>query len=451
MTVGVDGDGHPEPARGGVSGTVVQALLARVRHEAGDPGVAQALALAAEERSFPALGASSTRIPLADAGTLFAAGALVTGDGAIGLHVGEELLWTGDDPAASRLAPLGSPEVAMRHIGALIEQFEGSTEALALEVGPGHALVQVSSAVGERQAHLCDLTRGLLSRLPVLFGGRPAQVAEHECAARGGRFCRYVLTWDTEGSASEPSETGGAVDLGARGVDADRSDAPGVRSASPHEPADEAGNGEAPTPGRTIRRDSDGRPVADQAPVLDATVAGSATGRAAPERRPAPEPSIASLDDNYVDSFDDPSEVTLDDRFDDDAPFGRDEHSEYGPGPRRPEGQRPTSGTHVGGPESRPGHSTGTIAQAQAQAQAQDSQAPPATPWEPNSSPTSSGRPVARSSRPWRPRPTGSRQPTKPAPPRPPQAPGSTMRSFGGRRPRRHVHGRRSPVCGRAG
>ena len=31
MTVGVDGDGHPEPARPGVSGPVVHALLARVR------------------------------------------------------------------------------------------------------------------------------------------------------------------------------------------------------------------------------------------------------------------------------------------------------------------------------------------------------------------------------------------------------------------------------------
>jgi len=151
MTVGVDDDGHREPARSGVSGTVVHALLARVRHEAGDPGVAQALALAADERSFPTLGATTTWTPLADAAALFAAGALVTGDGAIGLHVGEELLWR-RRPAAARLATLGSPEVAVRHIGALIEQFEGSTEALALEVGPGHALVQVAASGGERQA-----------------------------------------------------------------------------------------------------------------------------------------------------------------------------------------------------------------------------------------------------------------------------------------------------------
>jgi len=224
MTVGVDGDGHPEPARPGVSGTVVHALLARVRHESGDPGVAQALALASEDRSFPALGATTSWTPLADATALFAAGALVTGDGAIGLHVGEDLLWAGDDPAAPRLAALGSAEIAVRHIGALIEQFEGSTEALALEVGPGHALVQVSSTSGERQAHLCDLTRGLLSRLPVLFDGDPAEVTEHECSARGGRFCRYVLAWDPADTPGRPTGAGATAVDRAAGSDTDATD-----------------------------------------------------------------------------------------------------------------------------------------------------------------------------------------------------------------------------------
>ena len=178
--------------------------------------------------------------------------------------------------------------------------------------------------------------------------------------------------WDTEGSASEPSETGGAVDLGARGVDADRSDAPGVRSASPHEPADEAGNGEAPTPaGPSDATAMDG---------LWLTRPPSWTRRSPDRRQVAPHPNA----DPHLNPASPPWTTTtsthsttrprsaLDDRFDDDAPFGRDEHSEYGPGPRRPEGQRPTSGTHVGGPESRPGHSTGTIAQAPAQAQAQE-------------------------------------------------------------------------------
>ena len=50
--------------------------------------------------------------------------------------------------------------------------------------------------MGERQAHLCELTRGMLSRVPVVFGGAPARVVEHESAARGARSCRYMLSWD---------------------------------------------------------------------------------------------------------------------------------------------------------------------------------------------------------------------------------------------------------------
>ena len=51
----------------------------------------------------------------------------------------------GRTTGARRLAGLGSPEVAVRHIGAWIERFEGATEAVALEVGPGRALVEVAT------------------------------------------------------------------------------------------------------------------------------------------------------------------------------------------------------------------------------------------------------------------------------------------------------------------
>jgi len=286
MTEGHHGDGDPEPTRPGVSGAVVHALVARVRHEAGDPGVAQALALASEDRPFPALGDRSTWTGPADAAALFAAGALVTGDGAIGLHVGEELLWSGEDPPAGRLARLGDPEVASRHIGALIEQYEGAAEATALEVGPGRALVQVTPASGVRQAHLCDLTRGMLSRLPVVFGGAPARVTEHECAARGGRFCRYVVEWDAS-----------PVDA----VGAGRFDDAFDDAFDDHDYDDDGHDDDGPDDGwdttpPSVRRDSDGRPLAVE----------RVTGG----------PAVAQL------------EV-------DDAPFGRDERSEHGPGPVR--------------------------------------------------------------------------------------------------------------------
>ena len=49
----VEHAGSPVP---GVSGAVVQTLVALVRAESGDAGVAQTLALAAEHRPFPVSG-----------------------------------------------------------------------------------------------------------------------------------------------------------------------------------------------------------------------------------------------------------------------------------------------------------------------------------------------------------------------------------------------------------
>lgn len=192
--------GHVEragAARHGVSGAVIQVLLSLVRSEAGESGVAQALALAGEERSFPTLGDVTTWTPAPAALALFNAAALVTGDSAVGLHVGEEVLWTRDATNfAGRVLSLGSPEVVLNHVGSLIGQFDATSEAVALEVADDHALVQVSPVDGEgRNAHLCELTRGLLAELPTLFGLGPAMISERECAARGGRSCRYAVTW----------------------------------------------------------------------------------------------------------------------------------------------------------------------------------------------------------------------------------------------------------------
>ncbi len=192
--------GHVEragAARHGVSGAVIQVLLSLVRSEAGESGVAQTLALAGERRSFPTLGDVNTWTPAPAALALFNAAVLVTGDSALGLHVGEEVLWTRDaTDFAGRVLSLGSPEVVLRHVGALIGQFDATSEAVALEVADGHALIEVSPVDGEgRHAHLCELTRGLLAELPTLFGLDPAMISERECAARGGRSCRYALTW----------------------------------------------------------------------------------------------------------------------------------------------------------------------------------------------------------------------------------------------------------------
>jgi diguanylate cyclase (GGDEF)-like protein len=216
MAFEVDDVEHAGASLPGVSGSVVQALVSLVRSEAGDTGLAQALALAAEERSFAVLGDAHRWTGLDDAVALFAAAALVTGDAAIALHVGQELLWTGDGAElAGRLRALDTSEDAFHHVGALVDHFEGATDAVAVEVAEGRALVLVTpTGGGLRNAHLCELTRGLLGELPNVFDSRSTSVTEYECAARGGTACRYEVRWQDAGTAARSTVPAGHTTVG---------------------------------------------------------------------------------------------------------------------------------------------------------------------------------------------------------------------------------------------
>ena len=211
MAFEVDDVEHAGTALPGVSGAVVRTLLALVASEAGDTGVAQVLALAADDRPFPELVDGDRWAPLDEVVALLGAAGQVTGDAAIALHVGQELLWAGDSAElADRVRSLDTVEDAFRHVGALVDQFEGGADAVALEVVRGRALVQVAPVDGPpRHAHLCELTRGLLGELPALFDNSTGVVSEQECAARGGRVCRYEVRWqELDGRADGPGQPG---------------------------------------------------------------------------------------------------------------------------------------------------------------------------------------------------------------------------------------------------
>ncbi|HEV3132345.1 MAG TPA: EAL domain-containing protein [Acidimicrobiales bacterium] len=215
MTVEVERASHHPGDGRAVSGPVVKVLMGLVHAHGGDVGVAQALALAGEGRSFLELNNPATRSTLAETVALFNAAALVIGDGAIGLHVGDLLLSApGGDDFVDWLQALGSPGEVFRHVEPLVAQFETTSEAEALEVADDHALVQVVPlGAPSRHAHLCEMTRGLLSRVPALWGLGPTLVTETECSARGGRRCLYALSWDDDpAESSEVPPPGSSVD-----------------------------------------------------------------------------------------------------------------------------------------------------------------------------------------------------------------------------------------------
>jgi len=128
-----------------VSGSVITTLLTMVRARRDDAGVAQALALAGESRTFATLGDASNWSTQEEAVALINGSALITGDGALGLHIGESLLFVPDGTGfADRLRSLGTTEAALKHIGAVLGHFESASEAVSLELAHDHALVEVS-------------------------------------------------------------------------------------------------------------------------------------------------------------------------------------------------------------------------------------------------------------------------------------------------------------------
>ena len=196
-----------------VSGSAIHVVIGMVRAHSGDAGVAQAMALAGEQRPFAELADPTRWSSLDQCVALLNAAALVAGDGAIGLHVGELLLFTPEGRTfADRLRALGSITGVLKHIEPVIHHFESTSSAGSVEVASDHALVEVVPKHHQaRHAHLCELTRGLLAQIPVLFDLGPALITETECAASGGRRCLYALSWEStahgpaDGDRPEPA------------------------------------------------------------------------------------------------------------------------------------------------------------------------------------------------------------------------------------------------------
>ena len=152
-----------------------------------------------------ALGDTGAWSSLSEAVALFNAAALVTGDGAVGLHVGEKLLYVARPHRLHRTPPgprLPRGGVQARR-AALAEHFETTQRAVALEMATDHALIQVRPAPTGRPARpsVRDDPRASLPGLRALRPG-PALITETECSARGGRYCLYALSWE------DPSDSG---------------------------------------------------------------------------------------------------------------------------------------------------------------------------------------------------------------------------------------------------
>ncbi|HZE07070.1 MAG TPA: GAF domain-containing protein, partial [Solirubrobacteraceae bacterium] len=179
-------------------------LLARVREQCGDEGVAELLRLAGSRRSPAYLSDIANWISFAEGVALWRAGAHVTHHPQFARAVGEDAARRlNGSPVANLLRSLGSPEAVYAQIATVATKYSTVNILEAVASGPGYVEIVARATGGvERDADHCAWTCGLLSQPTVLFGLSPATVHHERCAAFGAPACEYRITWSsgTEGT-----------------------------------------------------------------------------------------------------------------------------------------------------------------------------------------------------------------------------------------------------------
>jgi diguanylate cyclase (GGDEF)-like protein len=187
--------------------TMTSVVVKLVRSIGGEPAVRATLLESATAHDSAFLENTDNWVSLGEAVALLEAGIKVTGDPEFARRVGADAVRQhSGTQVATLLRSLGSPEAVLNGITTTAAKFSTVSELCALEASPGRSVVRAVARPGyTRSTVLCDWTTGLLSAPTMLFGLPPARVEEVECQARGGRECRYVVTWDEE-SAAEASD-----------------------------------------------------------------------------------------------------------------------------------------------------------------------------------------------------------------------------------------------------
>lgn len=200
----------PSEAKREVCCSLISVLVRLVRATGGESAVGELLRRAGCRREVAYLEDADNWISQAETTALLAAGAQITGDATFARRVGEETVnQHAGKQVATTLRSLGSVEAVMRVVAKTASKLTTTSKLEALEVGPGRAVVRARARPGFTRGTLnCDLTAGLLTTTPQLFGLPPALVRQSECEARGGEQCLYTVTWDAEQAAAAAGADG---------------------------------------------------------------------------------------------------------------------------------------------------------------------------------------------------------------------------------------------------
>jgi diguanylate cyclase (GGDEF)-like protein len=184
--------------------SVTAVLVRLVRGHGGEQAVAELLARSHSTREPAYLENADNWVSQKETYALFTVGAQLTGDPRFAKRVGEETVNQHQGKqVATLLRSLGSVEAVMQAVAHTAGKLTITSEMAAVEVKPGRATINAIAREGfKRTIQNCELTTGLLTNTPSLFGLPPAHVEQSECAARGDHQCLYTITWDAEQAAT---------------------------------------------------------------------------------------------------------------------------------------------------------------------------------------------------------------------------------------------------------
>src|SRR3954451_21444159 len=131
---------------------------------------------------------------------LFEAAAEVLGDPNVMLSISAQALTLKVGGGLKvALRALGSPRLVYQNIVRANAKFSGSHSMELLDVGSRHAVISYADLTPARRYHDldCQYNRGMLARVPELFGLGPARVGHHICGCSGGPACIYSLRWES--------------------------------------------------------------------------------------------------------------------------------------------------------------------------------------------------------------------------------------------------------------
>ena len=193
------------PAAGEISGATTGLVVRYIRETLGEAATRELLALAGSHVSAEELSETTTWSSLEEWLGLLDAAERLTGDRDVGIPIGAQLLaqYSGTEVAAL-LRSLGSPGEVLRNVALTAAKYTTISVMEALEVGETGALICARNTNGQRRTRQsCNITIGVLTQAPPLFGMAPAHVEQLECEAEGDDQCLYRVTWDPATATSD--------------------------------------------------------------------------------------------------------------------------------------------------------------------------------------------------------------------------------------------------------